>query len=354
MIGSFRLPVSLTSSGDTTAPTILSATVEDANPDKLVVVFSEVVTITDITGLTITGDATPTLSAPTGSGSTTIIFTLSTAITNGQSVTLNVASSNTIEDTANNALVATTKAITNNVAAVGYDVDYQAVLDYATTNSIALPTTTQQDIDNQFIIDYKATGAWDKDDVVFKFKGTSTPEFKLICWKRLVRAEAFGSLTWSDSGVKGNGTNAYIKSGYIPSATNKWSLNDASIGFSSFALNTVGCIVGSVSLANGSDYAYVAPRSGTSILAINGSPVTTDIDYQLLGYQSLNRYISSSISIDDTNFSSLSESISTIEIFILARNFNTPDGSTFGNGGLEFISFGSSKDTINNDIKAIF
>jgi len=105
-------------SSDSTAPTITTATVEDANPDKLVVVFSEVVTITNTTGLTITGAATPTLSSPTGSGSNTITFTLSTALTNGQSVTLNIASSNTIKDAANNALAATTKAITNNVAAV--------------------------------------------------------------------------------------------------------------------------------------------------------------------------------------------------------------------------------------------
>jgi len=117
MIGSFRLPVSLTSGG-TSAPTIISAKVEDANPDKLVVVFSEPINITDVTGLTITGDVTPTLSVPTGSGTDTITFTLSAALTNGQAVTLNVASSNTIEDTASNALVATTKAITNNVAAV--------------------------------------------------------------------------------------------------------------------------------------------------------------------------------------------------------------------------------------------
>ena len=102
---------------DTTAPTITTAKVENAEPNKLVVVFSEVVTITNTTGLTITGAATPTLSAPTGSGSNTITFTLSTALTNGQSVTLNVASSNTIKDAANNALAATTKAITNNVAA---------------------------------------------------------------------------------------------------------------------------------------------------------------------------------------------------------------------------------------------
>ena len=104
---------------DTTAPTITTATVEDANKDKLVVVFSEVVNITDVTGLTITGDVTPTLSAPTGTGTNTITFTLSAALTTGQSVTLNVAGTNTIEDADANALAVTTKAITNNVAVVG-------------------------------------------------------------------------------------------------------------------------------------------------------------------------------------------------------------------------------------------
>jgi len=135
MIGSFRLPISLTSSGDTTAPTITSATVENVNPNKLVVVFSEVVTITNTTGLTITGAATPTLSAPTGNGSNTITFTLSAALTNGQSVTLNVASSNTIKDPANNSLAAATKTITNNVAAVGYEAETTSYINRVSTDT---------------------------------------------------------------------------------------------------------------------------------------------------------------------------------------------------------------------------
>lgn len=103
--------------GDTTAPTISSATVENANPSTLVVVFSEVVTITNVTGLTIAGAATPTLSAPTGSGSNTLSFTLSAPLTNGQTVTLEVAGTNNIIDAASNALVAVSQPITNNVAA---------------------------------------------------------------------------------------------------------------------------------------------------------------------------------------------------------------------------------------------
>lgn len=100
---------------DTTAPTIISATVENANPSTLVVVFSEVVTITDVTGLTIAGAATPTLSIPTGSGTNTLSFTLSAPLTSGQTVTLEVAGTNNIIDGASNALVAISQAITNNV-----------------------------------------------------------------------------------------------------------------------------------------------------------------------------------------------------------------------------------------------
>lgn len=100
---------------DITAPTISSATVEDANPSILVVGFNEVVTITDVTGLTIAGAATPTLSAPTGSGTNTLSFTLSAPLTSGQTVTLEVAGTNNIIDGASNALVAISQAITNNV-----------------------------------------------------------------------------------------------------------------------------------------------------------------------------------------------------------------------------------------------
>jgi len=185
MIGSFRLPICVTSSGDTTAPTILTATVEDANPNKLVVVFSEVVTITSHTGLTIEGAVTPTFISNTGSGTNTITFTLSTALTNGQSVTLNVASSNTIKDAANNALAATTEAITNNVAAVAATMPREANL----IRFYKLNETTGDAIDE--------TGT--QDGVVY------------------------GGMTRDGSAYTGNGTNAYIDGGNT-SETTKYSI----------------------------------------------------------------------------------------------------------------------------------
>jgi len=230
-------------------------------------------------------------------------------------------------------------------------VDYQAVLDAVVAAGDTLPSTTQQDIDNQFMIDYKATGGWDKDDVVYKFKGVASIGYKLMCWKRLVKAEAFGSLTWSDSGVQGNGTNAYIKSGYIPTAVNKWSLNDASVAFSSFALNTTGCVVGAY--ANSNNSIYIAPRPSTSYFGLNSTIFNTSTDYRVLGYTSYNRISSSFLTIDTTDIASDSGAVIPLEIFILARS-NAGVASIFGDAGLEFVSFGSSKKSIHNTIKAIF
>lgn len=110
---------STTAAADTTAPTISSATIENAAPSNLVVVFSEAVTIGALTGLSITGTSAPTISSVTGSGTSTLTFVLSAAAVNGNVWTLDVLGTNTIKDTAAtpNALAATTQAITNNVAA---------------------------------------------------------------------------------------------------------------------------------------------------------------------------------------------------------------------------------------------
>jgi len=243
MIGSFRLPLSLTS-GDTTLPTITTATVEDANPDKLVVVFSEVVTITNTTGLTITGAATPTLSAPIGSGTDTITFTLSTALTNGQSVTLNVASSNTIKDAANNSLAATTRAITNNVAApvISYEAETTSYM-----NAVAIPddttvyyATTPQEITGAAIWtavdDYvkEVRAFYYKFKAIYLFLGDTALQMKWNLKNPLdtdaaFRLAFFGSGTLSATGWKGNGTNAYLET-FLNQST-VLALNNESVGY---------------------------------------------------------------------------------------------------------------------------
>jgi hypothetical protein len=49
-------------------------------------------------------------------------------------------------------------------AAPLFDADYQAVLDYATTQGYTLPSAGQQTLQNQLVVDLKAGGIWSKLD----------------------------------------------------------------------------------------------------------------------------------------------------------------------------------------------
>lgn len=103
---------------DVTPPTVTSATVEDADQDALVVVFSEVVTITDTTGLSLDGSWTGTsITGVSGSGTNTLTFALDTPVANGESGNFVYGGTNNIIDGSANALAAGSTAVTNNVAA---------------------------------------------------------------------------------------------------------------------------------------------------------------------------------------------------------------------------------------------
>lgn len=114
----YTQPVFKAGTVDNTAPTIESATIENGNEDRLIVVFSEPGNIESTAGLSITGDATITVSSIlSGNGTNTITFAISPDAQAGQSLTLNVTSSNTVTDLSsnNNPLAATTEVITNNI-----------------------------------------------------------------------------------------------------------------------------------------------------------------------------------------------------------------------------------------------
>lgn len=104
--------------GDTTAPLVQSATVENAAPTNLVVVFDEPVVITNLTGLSLDGDwSAININSFSGSGTNTLTFVLDTDIANGESGNFVYNGNNTISDSNSNDLVSGTTAITNNVAA---------------------------------------------------------------------------------------------------------------------------------------------------------------------------------------------------------------------------------------------
>ncbi len=108
-----------------------------------------------------------------------------------------------------------------------FDPDYQAVLNYATANAIPLPSGADQIIQNQRVLDWKASGFWSTRDFIFHFEGSNS-SFALIDWKRLVLATAINSPTYdATKGFASNGTTSYIDLNYNPSTFGgNWSIND--------------------------------------------------------------------------------------------------------------------------------
>jgi hypothetical protein len=113
------------------------------------------------------------------------------------------------------------------------DPDYQAVLNYATTQGYTLPSAGQQTLQNQLVVDLKDGGIWDKLDTFRVYATDGDSDFALIDWKRLIDCTGVNSPTFTtNSGFNSDGTSSYIDTNYNPTlnAVNA-SLNDLSIGF---------------------------------------------------------------------------------------------------------------------------
>ena len=96
-----------------------------------------------------------------------------------------------------------------------FDADYQAVLDYATTQGYTLPSSGQQTLQNQLVLDLKAGGIWSKLDTFAVFATDGDIDFALIDWKRLSDYTAVNSPTFTaDEGFTGNGTSSYVDCNY--------------------------------------------------------------------------------------------------------------------------------------------
>lgn len=112
-----------------------------------------------------------------------------------------------------------------------FDDDYQAILDYATTQGYTLPSASQKALQNQLVVDLKDAGVWSKLDTFAVFATDGDSDFALIDWIRLSQYTAVNSPTFTtNEGYKGDGTN-YILSNFEPlnDAVN-YTRNDCSFG----------------------------------------------------------------------------------------------------------------------------
>lgn len=112
----------------------------------------------------------------------------------------------------------------------GFDSDYIAILDYATTQGYTLPSESQQILQNQLVIDLKDGGIWSKLDTFAVFATDGDSDFALIDWKRLTQYTAVNSPTFTtNEGFKGDGVAAYLSNNFNPTSQGtNYTLNDAS------------------------------------------------------------------------------------------------------------------------------
>ena len=113
------------------------------------------------------------------------------------------------------------------------DADYQAVLDYATTQGYTLPSAGQQTLQNQLIVDLKAGGIWSKLDTFAVFATDGDEDFALIDWIRLTQYTAVNSPTFTpNQGFQGDGVSSSIDTNFNPFINGvNYTLNNASFGY---------------------------------------------------------------------------------------------------------------------------
>jgi hypothetical protein len=167
----------------------------------------------------------------------------------------------------------------------GTDPDYQAILDYATTQGYTLPSVSQQTLQNQLVVDLKDAGIWNKLDTFGVFATDGDSDFALIDWIRLTDYTAVNSPTFTtNQGYKGNGVTSYINGNFNDTNVINYSQNSASIGVYCYVQGTnVGYFA-----AFGSN-TYMRSTSSFNN-TINSTIRPLIFDFNVVGLQSMNRY----------------------------------------------------------------
>jgi hypothetical protein len=228
----------------------------------------------------------------------------------------------------------------------GFDADYQAVLDYATTQGYTLPSASQQLLQNQLVVDLKDGGIWSKLDTFGVFATDGDSDFALIDWIRLSDYTAVNSPTFTtDEGFTGNGTSAYIDTNFNPTTQGvNYTLNNASRYYFHFAGTNLN-IEGTTSAVRnqirlGSNTTNQTINSAAALLA-NYLYSTTK------GTKSIHRTSLSAITLIDektaTDLTQISDFLPNENQFILRRASGYSNNATFG------YAMGASLVAENND-----
>lgn len=116
---------------------------------------------------------------------------------------------------------------------VPFDTDYDAILAENISIGGTNPSSAVQSQHNAIIVQAKASGAWADTDYFLAFQHDGSESYGTINWKNPTGAKATlngGYTQRSNIGIKGNGTNAYVLTQFVPNSGTNYALNDAGIG----------------------------------------------------------------------------------------------------------------------------
>ena len=237
---------------------------------------------------------------------------------------------------------------------VGYDPDYQAVLDYAAGNFIALPDAAQQYIDNQRMLDYKNSGVYVKADVLLNMEGGASTEFRRIDWKRKIQVDEIGSSTITVDGIRPN-SSSYWDLLYNPFIDGiNYSLNDA--GALYYLTENPSGLYFTFGVLEGSYQTSVMGNrtNNTNVYSLNDSAILNST-LQKIGMNGMHRIDATStkfISDITTNFTTSSVNIPNGNIFLFCRN---SDGiaDLFGIPRMKHFAIGANMEVEQANLKAI-
>jgi hypothetical protein len=223
---------------------------------------------------------------------------------------------------------------------VAFDADYQAVLDYATTQGYTLPSAGQQILQNQLVVDLKAGSVWSKLDTFAVFATDGNIDFALIDWKRLTQYTAVNSPTFTtNQGFQGNGTSSYIDTNFNPSTSGvNYIQNNAARYFFPHAFSGTGRMDGTTSVGQNA----IGRQSITSQrINCGNNNLATAFDYTaVIDSKSIHR--TSSTSVDLYNGTVGTTGVQTSAAILNSNQFVLRSGTGYGAHTVSAYAMGAS------------
>jgi hypothetical protein len=237
----------------------------------------------------------------------------------------------------------------------GFDADYQTILNLATAAGYTLPSSGQQTLQNQLLLDLKSGGVWSKLDtfalfandvnIVNPIPNPYSNAFALIDWVRsvntntLVTYTAVNSPTFTtNQGFMGNGTSSYVDTNYNPQSGVNYTLNNASRYFFPHAFSGTGRMDGATSVGQNG----MIRQSGTSQRINSGNNnLATAFDYTaVIEPKSIHR--TSSVSVDLFNGTVGTTGVQTSTSILNSNQFVLRSGTGYGAHTVSAYAMGAS------------